>query len=94
MLGPCARRFYLERDVDETGVSGTGRVAEGIEFTSGAVAMTWLSTHRAISIYESIKTVEALHGHEGNTRIIWIDPDTYAAPVEKPKKKRQKKDQK
>ncbi len=73
MSVPNSRRFLLRRDIDETGVSGTGYVAEGIEFTSGMVAMTWLSPHRCINVYESIKTVEALHGHGGKTVVEWID---------------------
>lgn len=67
------RRFTLQRDVDETGVSGIGLVAEGVEFTSGMVAMTWLSPHRCVNVYESIKTVEHLHGHGGKTRVVWLD---------------------
>lgn len=65
--------FQLHRDEDETGVSGVGIVAEGIEFTSGMVAMTWLSPHRCVNVYESIKTVEQLHGHGGKTRVVFID---------------------
>jgi hypothetical protein len=68
-----ARRFQLRRDEDETGVSGTGTVAEGVEFTSGMVAMTWLSPHRCVNVYESIKTVEQLHGHGGKTVVVWLD---------------------
>lgn len=68
-----SRRFQLHRDEDETGVSGVGIVAEGVEFTSGMVAMTWLSPHRCVNVYESIKTVEALHGHGGKTRVVFVD---------------------
>lgn len=68
-----ARRFQLHRDQDESGVSGVGIVAEGIEFTSGMVAMTWLSPHRCVNVYESIKTVEQLHGHGGKTRVVFMD---------------------
>lgn len=67
------RRFQLRRDEDETGVSGTGIVAEGIEFSNGAVAMTWYSAHRCVNVYESIKSVDALHGHEGKTVIVFLD---------------------
>lgn len=67
------RRFHLQRNVDETGVSGVGIVAEGVEFTNGAVAMTWHSPHRCVNIYESIKTVEELHGHDGKTIVIFLD---------------------
>jgi hypothetical protein len=67
------RRFQLHRHIDETGVSGTGVVAEGVEFTSGMIAMTWYSPHRAVNVYESIKTVDELHGHSGKTQIVWLD---------------------
>ena len=67
------RRFQLKRNEDASGVSGTGIVAEGVEFTSGMVAMTWHSPHRCVNIYENIKTVEELHGHEGKTEVIFLD---------------------
>lgn len=67
-----ARLFQLHRDDDETGVSGTGVVAEGVEFTSGQVCLTWISPHRCVNVYESIRTVEELHGHEGKTRIVFL----------------------
>lgn len=67
------RRFELRRDEDETGISGTGLVAEGVEFTNGSVAMSWLSAHHCVNVYGSVKTVEELHGHGGKTRLIWLD---------------------
>ena len=67
------RRFQLQRVQDASGVSGTGVVAEGVEFTSGLVALTWYSPHRVCSVLESIKTVEELHGHEGRTVVVWLD---------------------
>lgn len=33
------RLFTLERTIDITGISGTGIVAEGIQFSDGTVAM-------------------------------------------------------
>lgn len=68
-----SRRFILNRIEDVSGISGVGPCAEGIEFTNGMVALTWLSPHRTIEVLESIKTVDALHGHEGKTKIEWID---------------------
>lgn len=67
------RRFKLHRDEDETGVSGTGVVAEGVEFTCGKVAMTWLSEYGCVNVYDNIKVVQALHGHGGKTRIVFVD---------------------
>ena len=37
------RRFRLVREEDESGVSGTGVVAVGVEFPSGAVVFEWLN---------------------------------------------------
>lgn len=74
------RVFVLVRDEDETGISGTGTVAEGIEFTSGMVAMAWLSATPCVNIYPNIKTVEELHGHGGKTRVLWTQT-IHDAPV-------------
>lgn len=68
-----ARRFLLMRDVDVTGTSGTGEVAEGVMFRSGQVALTWLSPYTSVAVYANMEVVEHLHGHGGNTRIVWID---------------------
>lgn len=69
------RRFQLHRDEDETGTSGTGVVVEGVEFTSGYVALTWLTgAGTSWCVYPSIQTVEAIHGHGGRTRVVWVDP--------------------
>ena len=82
--GAFHRRFLLVREVDVTGISGLGAVAEGIEFSDGQVALRWLApyiadTHKergvrpTTVIHESVQSVEALHGHNGATRIEWID---------------------
>lgn len=67
------RVFTLVRDEDETGVSGTGTIAEGIEFSNGTVALTWLTPMASIVIYNNLKMVEAVHGHNGRTRIVFKD---------------------
>ncbi len=76
---PDARRFVLERFEDESGVSGTGIVAEGVEFSDGAVALRWRSSLKSLAFYESIRVVEAVHGHGGKTRIVYLDdaPDSW-----------------
>ena len=75
------KTFKLIRDVDHSGLSGTGTVAEGVEFSDGIVALRWLDIdhdsenyQRGVRpttvIHESIDAVIALHGHNGSTRII------------------------
>lgn len=70
---PNARRFQLHRDQDETGISGIGIVAEGVQFTGGMCALSWLSPYACVNVYANLKVVEDLHGHQGKTRIVWID---------------------
>lgn len=65
------RIFTLERDQDVSGVSGTGTVAEGVEFTDGTVVMRWLSQIRSTVLYSSIDEVRVIHGHGGLTRVVY-----------------------
>lgn len=68
------RRFYVERVEDESGVSGVGKVAEGVEFDNGKVAMQWLSHKPSCTLFDNIKHLKDLHGHGGKTVVVWIDP--------------------
>lgn len=68
------RRFVLDRSFDATGTSGTGIVAEGVQFSSGHVVIHWLSQLEAINVYGNAMVLEQLHGHNGNTIIKWLDP--------------------
>lgn len=70
--------FLLVRDEDVTGVSGTGVVAEGVEFTGGpdhegAVALRWLSDWPTSVVFHDrgMASVEAVHCHNGKTRVVW-----------------------
>ena len=69
--------FWLVRDEDITGASGTGIVAEGVEFTGeageGVVALRWLSDWPTSVVFHDrgIASVEAVHGHGGKTRVVW-----------------------
>jgi hypothetical protein len=68
-----ARRFVLVRDEDVNGNSGVGVVAEGVEWSNGWVSLHWLSQLGCLNMYENLKVVLELHGHEGRTKIQWID---------------------
>lgn len=67
------RRFILNRSKDESGISGTGIVAEGLQFSSKKCVISWLSDTPSIEIYDSIEEVRRIHGHQGETQIKWID---------------------
>lgn len=80
-----ARRFEVVRERDLTGISGTGIVAEGIEFSDGTAVVRWREDPTAQSyergvrattvIFPSVEAVEALHGHNGATYLYWHDPE-------------------
>jgi hypothetical protein len=67
------RYFYLKRIQDESGVSGEGIVAEGVEFTNGQCAMHWLTQFSSIAIYPSLKELINIHGHEGKTKVEYYE---------------------
>lgn len=69
------RLFYLWRVVDETGVSGAGFVAEGCQFSDDSCVMRWRTAHTSTAFYASLKDVKAIHGHHGNTVVMYEDMD-------------------
>lgn len=80
------KTFELHRDEDETGVSGTGVVAEGCVFSDGCAtpyasegfggpgwcAMRWKNEPKTTTLFPSLSVVEIIHGHGGKTRIVWL----------------------
>ena len=77
------RTFELFRAEDVSGISGTGVVAEGVEFSDGTTVVRWREVTgpnydrgvRATTVvFPSAEAVEALHGHGGATRIVWTEP--------------------
>ena len=67
------RTFKVVRRVDHSGVSGTGDVAEGVEFDDGQVVICWLSKYHSIGVFDNICCLQKIHGHEGDTIISWDD---------------------
>jgi hypothetical protein len=66
------RLFHLVRHEDETGISGTGVVAEGVEYTDGQVSLRWLTGTASTAVYASIADVRTIHGHGGKTEVVWL----------------------
>lgn len=71
------RRWHLVRHEDESGVSGTGVVASGVEFHDGRVAYRWRRSPEGsastFQIADRIEDVEKIHGHGGRTQVVWED---------------------
>ena len=68
------KEFFLQRNEDESGISGTGIVARGVVLPSGQVVIEWLTFTSSINIYHNIQQVEEVHGHGGKTVLVWGTP--------------------
>lgn len=70
-------RFYLYRQTDVTGFSGTGTVAEGVRWEDGTCALRWCvpGKPRTTVTYDSIIDVMTLHGHDNSTVVMWLDTE-------------------
>ena len=68
-------RFYMNRLSDVTGVSGTGRVVNGVIMPSGKVVLEWKSPHQTIGIYDNFKQFLTIHveSHPDANEVIFID---------------------
>lgn len=75
------RMFYLWRIEDETGISGTGFVAEGVQFTDGVCALRWLTKHSSTCTYANLDDLKAIHGHGRKTVVMWEDMDFVHVPT-------------
>jgi hypothetical protein len=61
------------RDVDVSGVSGTGPVGEIVEFESGYVAVSFYrftANVPNVIVYGSLDDAITIHGHDGKTRVV------------------------
>lgn len=69
------RRFLIVRDEDVSGVSGTGVVCEGIQFSTKHAAIHWASSQYpwTTPVPEGVDAILEVHGHGGKTRLVWID---------------------
>lgn len=63
--GSEPRLFSLSRSTDQTGISGTGRVLDGVIFHNGKVAICWRSDlrggHSSVTLYDSWEGFLAVH---------------------------------
>jgi hypothetical protein len=66
-------KFILVRKEDVSGVSGTGIVAEGVQFTNGKCVLAWLTKFQSVAIYDNIEDVVSIHGHDGRTSVVMED---------------------
>lgn len=73
------RLFTIHRHVDETGLSGTGRIIDGVVFHTGQVVICWRSDiraenpgHTSIGIYPTWEAFLAIHVHPHGSEAVEI----------------------
>lgn len=72
------RTFTMYRKNDKSGVSGTGRVLDGIVFHTGICVVCWRTPLSSVAIYDTFDHFKAIHidAHPINkTQIVWFDED-------------------
>jgi hypothetical protein len=71
------RGFRMCRDSDASGVSGTGLVLEGVQFSTGVVVIHWLTPppRGSISVFDSLEQFLSIHvrPHPDNGTVIDFD---------------------
>jgi hypothetical protein len=57
------RGFTMRREHDASGVSGTGVVLEGVQFSTGGVVIHWLTPppRGSISVFDSLEQFLLIH---------------------------------
>ena len=71
------RRFELwqdelRNDPPRSVRTSVGRVAEGIEFSDGTVAIRWCAERAATAVWASAADAVSVHERVG-TRLVWVD---------------------
>lgn len=68
------KRFVLNRKEDATGVSGTGIVCEGVQFSDGSISARWTDKKlTSVEFHKDIDNFEKIHGHGGKSKVVWLD---------------------
>ncbi|CAM3517120.1 DUF3304 domain-containing protein [Deinococcus saxicola] len=73
------QRFTIVRENDATGISGTGRVLDGVIFHTGQVVVCWRSDHASITIFDNWDAFDSVHlkAHpENRARVQFLDGAT------------------
>ena len=79
------KTFEVIRQADQSGVSGTGKVAEGVIFEGGFCVLRWCTKHgpNSFAFYGSFADFLQVHGHShpGNgTKILYSDGSKLEIP--------------
>ena len=74
-------RLLLWRTTDVSGVSGTGKVAEGVRFSDGTVVLRWLGDVKSTTVYANLQEAIRIHEH-GGASCIYVVGDAYQRGIQ------------
>ncbi len=70
----AARVFVLVRDRDPSGVSGTGVVAEGAQWSDGSASLRWPGRFPSVVFWSGgVDHIRAVHGHGDATSVRFVE---------------------
>ena len=82
------RGFTMRREFDASGVSGTGVVLEGVQFSTGVVVIHWLTPppRGSISVFDSLDQFLAIHvrPHPDNHSVLLFEDGEELVDVREP----------
>lgn len=72
------KTFKMIRTKDESKVSGTGIVLEGVVFSNNKVVVHWYGNNQSLNIFDSFSEFEKIHilSHPTNGTIIYFSDNT------------------
>ena len=66
------RLFKLIREVDSSGLAGTGHVADGVQFDNEKVVICWLNKISSIVIYDNIEDFQKISCSHSKSKVEFI----------------------
>lgn len=72
--GITPKLFYMIRHADESGVSGTGHVLDGVLWPNGRVTVCWRTERSSVAVYSSYDDFYFIHieSHgKDSASVIW-----------------------
>jgi hypothetical protein len=60
---------------DPMGVRGTGVIAQVTQFSTGWIAVAWISDTTSVEVWPDLDTMLSVHGHLGASEVRWLDPE-------------------
>lgn len=65
------RTFRLIRQLDVSGISGIGHVADGAVFSDGTAVLRWRGLHATTTVFDCVDDLIRIHGHGGTTSVVF-----------------------